>query len=50
MLQKYPNFPYRFKDKKLKIHFLLQHDFLKSMAFKAFEESKYLKKYLKKAK
>lgn len=50
MLQKYPNFPYRFKDKKLKIHFLLQHDFLKSMAFKAFEESKYLKKVLKKSK
>lgn len=50
ILKKYPNFAYKLKDKKLRIHFLLQDNALKTMAFKAFEESKELKKELKKSK
>lgn len=50
ILKKYPNFVYKLKDKKLKIHFLLKDNVLKTMAFKAFEESKELKKKLKKSK
>ncbi|EAH7223739.1 TPA: Ppx/GppA family phosphatase [Campylobacter coli] len=50
ILQKYPNFPYRFKDKKLKIHFLIHDNFLKTMAFEAFGQSNGLKKALKQSK
>lgn len=50
MLKKYPNFVYKIRDKKLKIHFLIKDDFLKTMAFMAFEQTKNLKKVLKKSK
>ncbi|HEB9308444.1 TPA: Ppx/GppA family phosphatase [Campylobacter coli] len=50
ILQKYPDFPYKFKDKKLKIHFLIHDNFLKTMAFEAFKQSNELKKMLKQSK
>ncbi|MBZ7931848.1 Ppx/GppA family phosphatase [Campylobacter sp. RM12910] len=50
ILKKYPNFVYKIKDKKLKIHLLIKDKKLKNIAFKAFDEVKELKKVLKKSK
>ncbi|MBZ7963895.1 Ppx/GppA phosphatase family protein [Campylobacter sp. 2457A] len=50
ILKKYPNFFHKIKDKKLKIHLLIQDRNLKNIAFKAFDEVKELKKVFKKSK
>ena len=46
ILKKYPNFVKNLKDKKLKIHFLIQDKKLKSLAFNAFLEVSKIKKEL----
>lgn len=49
-LKKYPQFIQNLKDKKLKLHFLIQDKRLCSLAFRAFDELKEIKKQLAKFK